>query len=135
MRLPPIGRALRVHAPGTILSVTIQGLIDPLRDSGVTLLPGTRAVGVQAEVVDDGPGDYDSSSTGDFSVVPSSGAARPVFAPSGQCQTPLRDWDNEISPGEARNGCVVFAVPSHARIVEVRFSPHAMAAGRVAWAG
>jgi hypothetical protein len=110
-------------------------VVDPLRDSGVALLPGTRAIGVEAVVVNDGPGGYDSSSTGDFSVVPSSGVARPVFAPSGQCQTPLRDWDNEIGPGEARNGCVVFALPRAARVVAIRFSPHAAARGRVSWAG
>jgi hypothetical protein len=86
-----------------------------------------------AEVTDKGPGGYDSSSTGDFSVVPSSGAATPVFAPTGVCQTGLRDWDNEIAPGQSRIGCVVFAVPSRARVIAVRFSPHASATGRATW--
>jgi hypothetical protein len=135
IKLPSIGRTLRVHAPGTVLSVTIQSLTDPLRNSGAALLPGNHAVGVAAEIVNDGPGDYDSSSTGDFSVVPSSGTAMPVFARSGQCQTPLRDWDNEISPGEARNGCVAFSVPSSARVLAVRFSPDGQPTGRVSWAG
>jgi hypothetical protein len=130
---PPIGRTQRVHAPGTVLSVTITRVIDPLRGSGASLLPGTRAVGVEAVVADDGPGGYDSSSTGDFSVTTSDGAARPVYAASGVCQTPLRDWDNEISPGETRNGCIAYSLPSHARVLRVRFSPHALAQRRVFW--
>src|ERR1700683_1733762 len=82
---PRVGRTLRVHAAGTTLSVTISRVIDPLLGSGASLLPGTRAIGVEATVADDGPGGYDSSSTGDFSVVASAGAARPVFAASGVC--------------------------------------------------
>lgn len=118
-----------------MLSVTIQSVLDPLRNTHAAIPPGSRAVGVTAEIVNDGPGDYDSSSTGDFSLVPSSGVAMPVFAPSGQCQTPLRDWDNEISPGETRNGCVVFAVPGSAKVLAIRFSPDAKPVGRVSWAG
>jgi hypothetical protein len=132
-RGPVVGQTQRVPAPGTVLSVTIHQLIDPLRGSGADLPPGTRAVGVVAEIVNDGPGIYDSSSTGDFSLVPSVGTARPVFAPQGECQTPLRDWDNEISVGESRGGCVAFAVAARARIVAARFSPHALAPGRVTW--
>jgi hypothetical protein len=132
-RGPVVGQTQRVHAPGTVLSVTIRQLIDPLSGSGAALPPGTRALGLVAEIVDDGPGVYDSSSTGDFSVVPSSGTATPVFAPQGDCQTPLRDWDNEISVGESRGGCVAFAVPARARIIAARFSPHALAQGRVTW--
>jgi hypothetical protein len=128
-----IGAKQRIHTSGTTLSVIVRALLDPLRHSGAALLPHTRAVGVVAEIRDDGPAEYDSSSTGDFAVVPSSGAARPVFAPAGACQTPLRDWDNAISPGEVRTGCVAFAVPTGARIVAVRFSPHASSSGRATW--
>lgn len=134
-KLSPVGRTVRVHAAGTILSVTIQQVINPLRGSGALLTPGTHAVGVMAEIVDDGPGGYNSSSTGDFSIVPSSGAAVPVFARSGRCQTPLRDWDNEIGPGESRNGCVTFAMPNSAHLVAVQFSPNAQPRGRVSWSG
>jgi hypothetical protein len=128
-----VGETQRVRAPGTTLSVTIHTVLDPLRDSGASLLPHTRAAGVVAEIRDDGPGVYDSSSTGDFSIVPSTGAARPVFSPKGACQTPLRDWDNDISPGQAGRGCIAFELPAGARILAVRFSPHAAAAGRVTW--
>jgi hypothetical protein len=130
---PRIGATQRVSAGGTTLSVTISRLLDPLTGSGASLLPNTRAVGVVAAVRNHGPGAYDSSSTGDFSVVPSSGAATPAFSPRGACQTPLRDWDNEISPGEVRSGCVTFAVPTRASVKQVRFSPHARATGRVIW--
>jgi hypothetical protein len=129
-----VGQTVRVHASGAVLSVTIKRVIDPLPDSGASLVPGTRVIGVQAVIADDGPGGYDSSSTGDFSVVPSTGAARPVFASRGVCQTPLRDWDNEISDGESRSGCIAYALPTHARVAAVRFAPHAQARGQATWA-
>jgi hypothetical protein len=131
---PRVGAAQRVPAGGTTLSVTVERVLDPLDGSGAALLPHTRAVGVIAVIRNAGPGVYDSSSTGDFSVVPSSGTATPVFAPTGVCQTPLRDWDNEISPGGERSGCVAFALGTKAKVADVRFSPHARAAGRATWA-
>jgi hypothetical protein len=129
----PIGVKQHVHAPGTTLSVTVTQVIDPLRDSGVALLPGTRAVGVVVRILNDGPGDYDSSSTGDVSIKPSSGVASPAYAPQGVCETGLRDFDNELSPGDLRGGCVTFELNSHARVLAVRFSPHAQVEGRALW--
>jgi hypothetical protein len=113
--------------------VTAKALIDPLRDSGAAALPGTRTVGVLVQIVNDGPGVYDSSATGDVSIVPSSGPARPVFVRQGVCQTPLRDFDNYIAPGVSRAGCVAFTVGSRARVLAVQFSPHGQSAGRVTW--
>ncbi len=130
---PKLGATQQVDAGGTTLSVTVHAIRDPLRGSGAALLPGTRAVGVVAEIRNDGPGKYDSSATGDFSIVASSGPAQPVFAPSGSCATPLRDWDNAISPGEDRSGCVAFTLPSTARVTAIRFSPHAAARGHATW--
>lgn len=130
---PPVGSAQRVAAGGTTLTVKVLRVIDPLPGSGASLLPGSRAVGVMIRIVNRGPGIYDSSATGDVSIVASSGTSTPVFAPSGVCQTPLRDFDNYISPGETRMGCVVFSLASSARLEAVRFSPHAKAAGRVSW--
>jgi hypothetical protein len=133
-RSPQVGAAQRVRAGVTTLTVTVERILDPLDGSGAALLPHTRALGVIAAIHNDGPGVYDSSSTGDFAIVPSSGTATPVFAPAGVCQTPLRDWDNQISPGEERSGCVAFALSANAKVSEVRFSPHARAADRVTWA-
>jgi hypothetical protein len=114
--------------------VTVTRVIDPLSRSGAALQPGTRAVGVLVQIENHGPGIYDSSATGDVSVVPSSGTATPVFAAHGICQTPLRDFDNYISAGERRHGCVAFAVGSGAKVLTVRFSPRGQPVGRVAWA-
>jgi hypothetical protein len=104
--------------------VTVTKVIDPLLDSGAALLEGTRAVGVKLKILNHGPATYDSSATGDVSLVVSSGSARPTFAPSGACQTPQRDFDNEISPGQTRDGCVAFSVPQGAKVLAVRFAPH-----------
>lgn len=130
---PAIGVAQRVRTSGTTLSVRINRLLDPLGGSGASLVAGTRAIGLLVRIANYGPGIYDSSATGDVSVVPSTGTVTPVFAARGICQTPLRDFDNYISPGEVRSGCVALAVDSAARILAVRFSPHGQASGRVSW--
>jgi hypothetical protein len=124
---------LHVATSGTTVSVTITKVIDPLTDSGATLLPGTRAVGVLVKIVNDGSGVYDSSATGDFSIVASSGTPTPEFAPHGICQTPLQDFDNYITTGVVRTGCVVFSLSDSAKLEAVRFSPHGEASGRVTW--
>lgn len=129
-----IGTTQPVKAGGETVAVTIRRVIDPLRGSGASLAPRTHAVGVLVGIRNSGPGIYDSSATGDFSIVTSSGPAPPVFAPSGSCQTELRDFDNYITEDESRDGCVVFDVPNGARVTAVRFSPHAQAVGRVSWA-
>jgi hypothetical protein len=128
-----IGATRRIDAGDAQLEVTVRRVIDPLRDSGASLPPRTRAVGVLVEIRNVGSGVYHSSATGDISVVPSHGAAPPVFAPAGICQTQLRDFDNYITSGEVRDGCVVFAVRRGAHLTAIRFSPHAQAAHRAIW--
>jgi hypothetical protein len=130
---PGVGATQRVDAGTTTLAVRLLRVIDPLRDSGARLPPGAHAVGVVVQIRDIGQGGYDSSATGDIGLLASGGPAAAVFAPRGVCQTALRDFDNEIGPGEVRQGCVVFALPAGQRAVGVRFSPHAGASGRVSW--
>lgn len=126
-----LGQAYEVSAGGSSLSVTVTKVIDPLTDSGAALLSGMRAVGVKLKVLNHGPDTYDSSATGDVSLVLSSGVAVPTFAPSGACQTPLRDFDNNIGSGDTASGCVTFSAPSGAKLLEVRFAPHANKAAAV----
>ena len=128
-----MGTSQRVHAGGSRLSVRVSKVIDPLRDSGATLPPGDRAVGVLVSILNHGPAVYDSSSTTDISLTSSKGAGTPTFAPHGVCETPLRNWDNYIAAGETKAGCVTFAVGGGAKVTAVRFSPHGQAAGRVSW--
>jgi hypothetical protein len=129
-----VGEAYQVsNAGGAFLAVTVAKVIDPLGDSGAALPPGTRAVGVKLDILDHGPVVYDSSATGDVSLVLSSGAAVPTFAPRGACQTPLRDFDNQIAPGEHHHGCVVFSVPNGAKVSGVRFAPHGNRAVPYIW--
>ena len=129
-----VGQTYQVtNAGGAFLAVTVTKVIDPLRDSGATLTPGTRAVAVRLQILNHGPTVYDSSATGDVSLVVSAGSAVPTFAPSGACQTPLRDFDNNISPGDSRDGCVVFSVPFGAKVRAVRFAPHGNKAVLYTW--
>jgi hypothetical protein len=92
-------------------------------------------VGVQVSVRNDGPGGYDSSATGDFSVLSAAGPAAPAFVGKGPCQTQDRDFMNAIAAGQMRNGCVSFALPARQKPTTVRFSPNGGRAGhRVIWA-
>ncbi len=129
-----VGETYQVtSAGGAFLAVTVTKVIDPLANSGAALVPGTRAVGVKLDILNHGPAGYDSSATGDVSLVVSSGAAVPTFAPGGACQTPLRDFDNHIEPGEHHDGCVVFSVPQGAKVNGVRFGPHGNRAVPYIW--
>jgi hypothetical protein len=132
---PRIGTARGVKAQGTKLTITVTRVIDPLKDSGAALLPVTRAVAVFVKIANRGPGGYDSSSTGDISIIPSAGVASPAYAPQGACKTPLQDFDNAIGPGESREGCVVFTLNTTARLVGERFSADGGGAGVVTWRG
>jgi hypothetical protein len=132
---PRVGATQRIHAGGTNLSVTVTRVIEPLAGSGAALQPGTEAVGVLVRIQNHGPGIYDSSATGDISIEPTSGTATSAFASRGVCRTPLRDFDNYITAGEVRHGCVAFSIQTGAKVLEVHFSPHGQAAGRASWAG
>jgi hypothetical protein len=128
--LPHLGSSQRIPAHGTTMIVTIRSVIDPLRGSGTQLAPGTKAVAILVEVRNAGPGGYDSSATGDFSLDSAAGPASPLFVQKGACQTPLRDFMNAIGAGELRTGCVAFAVPNNQRPTTVGFAPDGGSAGR-----
>lgn len=130
---PTVGHAQTVRTRGTNVTVTVKRLIDPLRDTGAALLPGNRAIGVMVTIHNHGPGVYDGAATSDISLVSASGPTSPVFAPHGVCQTPLRDFENYMYPGETRAGCVVFSVPNRVPVKLVRFSPHGQSRGRLTW--
>jgi hypothetical protein len=132
--LPPVGTAQAVDARGARLTVAVRQVIDPLRDSGAALPSRTRATGVIVQIRNAGPKVYDSSATGDISLVVSHGAVTPVLATRGVCRTPLNDFDRYITAGEDRVGCVVFVIAAGAILEQVRFSPHAEKRGRLVWA-
>lgn len=128
-----VGTTQRVHAGSSTLEVTVTRVLDPLGDSGAALLPGMRAVGVMVAIRDVSGGTYDSTASGDWSVTSTAGKASPLFIRRGVCQTPLVDFESLIGADESRSGCVGFSVRRGARIVAVRFSPHARAPGTATW--
>ncbi len=128
-----MGTAQRVHAGTSTLLVTVSKVLDPLTGTGSALLPGHRATGVQVTIRGVGGETYDSTASGDWSILTTQGLASPLFVKQGVCETPLVDFESLIGVGESRDGCVAFSVPKHARILSVRFSPHSRARGTVAW--
>ncbi len=129
----PVGTVQRVTAGTSTLSVAITHVLNPLTGTGAALVPGTHAVGVQLTIHNDAGATYDSTASGDVSLVTSAGAASPLFIKQGICQTPLTDFESLIGVGETHAGCVGFSVRRGARIVNVRFSPHSRAPGSVTW--
>jgi hypothetical protein len=128
--LPHVGSSQRVPAAATTLIVTIRSVIDPLRGSGTQVAPGMKPVAILVSVRNAGPGPYDSSATGDFSLDSAAGQGSPLFVQKGACQTPLRDFMNAIAAGELRTGCVAFSIPSDQRPTTVGFAPDGGSGGR-----
>ena len=128
-----MGAALTVHAGSSTLRVTVTRVLDPLTGTGSSILPGQRATGVQVAIEGVAGATYDSTASGDWSILSTAGLASPLFIKQGVCATPLADFESLIGVGETRDGCVAFSVPRHARILSVRFSPHSRARGTVAW--
>ncbi|MBV9820212.1 MAG: hypothetical protein JOZ07_17925 [Solirubrobacterales bacterium] len=108
-------------------------MYDPLRHAGAATLPGTHAAAVALTIHVDRGATYDSTASGDVSLLTSRAAAAPLLIRRGVCRTPLTDFESLIGVGETRSGCVGFSVPDGARIVAVRFSPRSRAPGTVAW--
>lgn len=133
LRGAPIGATQRVTTGTSRLAVTVSRVLDPLRDSGAALVPGTRAVGVVVTISNEAGSTYDSTASGDLSVLTTAGPASPLFVKQGICQTQLTDFESLIGVGETHSGCVGFAAARRARIVSVRFSPHARRPGSVVW--
>ena len=128
-----MGSALPVHAGSSTLLVTVTRVLDPLTGTGSPLLAGHRATGVLVTIRVVAGATYDSSASGDWSILTGAGLASPLFVKQGVCQTQLADFESLIGVGESRDGCVAFTVPRHARILSVRFSPQSRARGTVAW--
>ena len=128
-----MGTTQRVQAGGSLLDVTVSKVLDPLSATGSALLPGTRAAGVQVAIRGAGGATYDSTASGDWSLLTTAGLASPLFVRHGVCETPLVDFESLIGAGETRAGCVAFGLPRRARILSVRFSPYSRARGGLAW--
>ncbi len=128
-----MGHTQSVHADGADLTVTVTRVIDPLTHTGSSVLPGTRQVGVALRIANQAGATYDSTASGDVSLVLASGQAAPLDVRSGACETPLTDFESLIGSGDVRSGCVGFSVPRRTRVLAVRFSPHARARGSVTW--
>ena len=65
---PRVGARQGVHTDGTYLTVTILRVLT-LTDTGSPKLPGTRQVGVQLHIADQAGATYDSTASGDLSLV------------------------------------------------------------------
>lgn len=122
-----------MHAGSSILSVTVTRVDGSLSGTRAALVPGTRAAAVQLTIRNDSGQTYDSTASGDVSVITSSGMSAPLFIRQGACQTPLTDFESLIGVGETRSGCVGFTISRGARVVGVRFSPHSRPPGSVIW--
>ena len=84
-----MGTALPVHAGSSTLLVTVARVLDPLTGTGSALLPGHRATGVQVTIRVVAGATYDSTASGDWSILTTAGLASPLFVKQGVCR---RSW-------------------------------------------
>ncbi len=129
---PHVGARQGVHIDGTYLTVTILHVLT-LTNTGSPTLPGTRQVGVQLRIANQAGATYDSTASGDLSLVLSAGVSEPLDIRRGICETPLQDFESIVSAGSVREGCVAFSVPRRSRVIGVRFSPHSRPRGALTW--
>jgi hypothetical protein len=129
---PRVGARQGVHLDGTYLTVTILRVL-ALTGTGSPRLPGTRQVGVELRIANQRGATYDSTASGDVSLVLSTGGSEPLDVRRGRCETPLADFESIVSAGSVRSGCVAFSVPRRARVLGVRFSPHSRRRGMLIW--
>ncbi|HEY2655621.1 MAG TPA: hypothetical protein VGI55_07515 [Solirubrobacteraceae bacterium] len=130
---PKVGTTQRVSVSGAHLSVTVVKVVNLPSDDDAPVLPGFRGVGVKVEISNTGPADYDSLATSDFSIVATDPNVHLLYVPAGLCRTPTRDFDNHITVGETRIGCLAFRIHQQARVIEVTFSPDGKPVGQVSW--
>ena len=129
---PRVGATQSVHAYGAFLHVTVTG-VDAIARGDAAPPPGYRGVAVPLRIADLAGQTYDSTASGDLSVITSKGMAAPLDVRAGPCETQLVDFESHLYSGDVRTGCVGFSVPRGARVLGVRFSPHAQSRGSVAW--
>jgi hypothetical protein len=129
---PKIGTTQSVHAFGSFLHVTVTS-ISAVSRGDASPPPGYRGVAVQLRIADEAGQTYDSTASGDLSVIVSHGISAPLDIRAGACETQLVDFESHLYSGDVRTGCVGFSVPRHARVLGVRFSPHARPHGAVTW--
>ena len=132
VRGPRVGARQAVHTGGAELTVTVLRVLR-LSHTGSPRLPGTRQVGVELRIANQHGATYDSTASGDVSLVLSSGRGEPLDVRRGPCETPLVDFESIVSAGSVRTGCVAFSVPRRARVIGVRFSPHSRPRGALTW--
>ncbi len=129
---PEIGATQSVHAFGSFLHVTVTK-VGAVSRADASPPPGDRGVAVQLRIADEAGQTYDSTASGDLSVIVSRGMSVPLDIRAGACETQLVDFESHLYSGDVRTGCVGFSVPRHARVLGVRFSPHARPRGAVTW--
>lgn len=129
---PRVGVRQGVHTGGAYLTVTILRVLR-LTDTGSAVLPGTRQVGVELRIADQHGATYDSTASGDVSLILSAGQSEPLDVRRGPCLTPDQDFEAIVSSGSVRTGCVAFSVSRRARVIGVRFSPHSRRRGALTW--
>ena len=129
---PKVGATQSVHAYGAFLHVTVTG-VDAIARGDAAPPPGFRGVAVPLRIADLAGQTYDSTASGDLSVITSKGMAAPLDVRAGPCETQLVDFESHLYSGDVRSGCVGFSVPRGARVLGVRFSPHAQSRDSVTW--
>jgi Protein of unknown function (DUF2510)/Domain of unknown function (DUF4352) len=118
----PQGRSLRIQTRNGAVRVAVTGVVDPVDRGGYYRGPrsGTRWVGVRLRVVNAGADDYVDDVGNDTRLVAGKKALQADSALLDTCRAfPVQVT---LAPGEGREGCVLFEVPTGAQPRQLRFA-------------
>jgi Protein of unknown function (DUF2510) len=116
------GRSLRIQTRNGTVRVAVVGVVDPVDRGGYYRGPraGTRWVGVRLRVVNAGAGDYIDDVGNDTRLIAGREALQADSALLSTCAAfPV---EVTLAPGEAREGCVIFEVPTGEQPRQLRFA-------------
>lgn len=128
---PPVGATLALagESAGEKFQVTLTSVVDPASESdGLGLLPtGDRLVAINLTVKNVGSGIQQQSIEDNVTLIDTSGHSYNGFSGLGYSVSQCQTFSGQVTlpPGQAESGCVVFQIPSTAKLSKFQYIPDA----------
>jgi hypothetical protein len=116
------GESLRLATRSGVIRVSVTGVVDPVDRGSYYRGPraGTRWVGVKLKIQNVGSTTYDDDPANDTRLVAGNHVIQADSALLTTCD--VFPVSVTLSPGESREGCVIFEVPTGSRPRQLRFA-------------
>jgi len=121
-RAPELGGVVRLATRSTTLDVSVERVMVPIPSGSSSADPDKRFVGVLVKVHNAGHAVYNGVIFGDGTLTTQSGLGlQHDVVLDGVCASD--QFLRALAPGDTRQGCFVFQIPTNAKPGEVRFIP------------